>query len=118
MRTASIQREIARQLLLALVALSLALLSLGHTSAVFADGGRVVFTGHAICGDDGSTPAPGEHFACHACRQDVPVVPPAPIAVEPAVFGCRPVAYAGVEFVAPAETPVVAAQPRGPPVLI
>ena len=118
MRTASIQREITRQLLLALLALSLALLSLGHTSAVFADGGRVVFTGHSICGDDGSTPSPGEHFACHACRQDVPVLPPAPLAVEPVVFVAKPVFYP-VRIIAALAAPRPATiLPRGPPTLV
>ena len=82
-----------RDALLALVVLSLTFLNFGHTSAVFAAGGRVVVTATSICGDPLSAPA-GDHFACHACRHDLPALPPAPTGVEPVCFAVAPVAYA------------------------
>lgn len=104
----------ARDALLALLVLALTFLNFGHTSAVFAAGGRVVVTATSICGDPMPAGA-GDHFACHACRQDVASLPPPPALAEPVVFAVAPVAYVPalpVTFAAPL---LRTADPRGPP---
>jgi len=105
---------VVRETLLALLVLALTFLNFGHSSAVFASGGRVVLTGVSICGDQSST-IPGDHFACHACRQDIPALPPAPIAIAPVQFGVTPVAYVTAVPSAFATPLNRAASPRGPP---
>ena len=82
----------ARDALLALLVIALTFLNFGHTSAVFAAGGRVVVTGHSICGEQPAT-HDGEHFACHACRPATVALPPPPLGVEPVCFAVAPVRY-------------------------
>lgn len=103
-----------REALLALLVLSLVFLNFGQSNAVFAAGGRVVFTGVSVCGDHGPL-APGQHSACHGCRQDVPALPPAPAVVEPVVFVSRPAFYPVLSVVSEAAAPGTAFRPRGPP---
>jgi hypothetical protein len=117
MKAVLLQRDVGRQVLLALLVLALSFLNFGHTSAVFAAGGRVVVTAQSVCGDQPS-PSAGDHFTCHGCRQDLPALPPPPLAALPVVFAITTIVYAGNEVVAPAPVPVVAAQPRGPPGLV
>ena len=106
-----------REALLALLVVAITFLNFGHSSAVFAAGGRVVVTGHSICGDQ-SAPNDGDHFACHACRQDVPALPPTPACAVPVVFAVMPVFYA-TAIVGLSVTPrLLAARPRGPPALV
>ena len=114
MRTVSLQGDIARPGLLALLALALTFLNFGHTSAVFAAGGRVVVTASSICGDP-VTPSGGDHFTCHACRQDAAALPPPPSRVEPTVFCITPVAYAALVPAALAAPLLRTASPRAPP---
>ncbi len=116
MRTPSSQRELLRQLLLALFVLSLSFLNFGHTSAVFAAGGRVVVTGTSICGDHDPTQA-GEHFACHACRQDAVALPPPPAVAAPVCFDVATVVYAPLALPPAFALETFPAQPRGPPSL-
>lgn len=107
--------RLRHEALLALVVLALAFLNFGHTSAVFAAGGRVVVTAHAICGDPGAIPAAGDHFACHGCRPDLALLPPAPASCDPIAFAEARAIYADlptITFV----THLVALPPaRGPP---
>ena len=114
MRFGGEQRVWVREALLALLVVALTFLNFGHTSAVFAAGGRVVVTGHSICGDQ-QAPNDGEHFACHACRPVAIALPPPPVAVEPVCFTVVSVDYADVEL-PPLPLPrLIAARPRGPP---
>lgn len=103
-----------REALLALLVIALTFLNFGHSSAVFAAGGRVVVTGHSICGEQ-SAPRDGEHFACHACRPDAIALPPPPLSVEPVCFAISPVRYD--DPVEPAVLRPSADRPasRGPP---
>ena len=94
MNSTSTQSDILRHVLLALLALALVFLNFGHSSAVFAAGGRVVVTGTSICGDP-VTPSSGDHFACHACRPQAVVLPSPPAAATPTCFVAEPVVYAG-----------------------
>jgi hypothetical protein len=105
-----------REALLALLVVALTFLNFGHTSAVFAAGGRVVVTGTSVCGDQSPTGA-GDHFACHACRSDAAVLPPPPCEAAPIRFTVTPVAYAAQ--LPPAEiAPVrLAGNPRAPPAI-
>jgi len=105
-----------REALLALLVVALTFLNFGHTSAVFAAGGRVVVTGTSVCGDQSPTGL-GDHFACHACRSAVAVLPPPPCVAAPVRFAALPVAYA--EQLPPAEiAPVLlAGNPRAPPAI-
>ena len=115
MRLASNGTGMMREALLALVVLALAFLNFGHESAVLAANGRIVVTAHSVCGDAGTFPAAGDHFACHGCKPDLAALPPVPIVVEPVRFCAEPVAYADA---APALrlAPVFSiAAPRGPP---
>ena len=114
MRIGHIGRWMARDALLALIVIALTFLNFGHTSAVFAAGGRVVVTGHSICGEQ---PAQhdGDHFACHACRPDTAALPPPPLGVEPVCFAVAPVRYdEAVEPVALRPT-IDRPASRGPP---
>ena len=109
-------RQYGREALLALLVIALTFLNFGHTSAVFAAGGRVVVTGTSWCGDP-VAPKDGEHFTCHACRQDAPALPPAPVAVAPVQFNACAVAYSADPAAMPAPSVRFAVRPRGPPVL-
>jgi len=103
-----------RDALLALLVVALTFLNFGHTSAVFADGGRVVVTGHSICGD--TQPVnDGEHYACHACRPAAAMLPPPPAGVEPVCFAVAPVRYAEIVRSPVARQATLSARPRGPP---
>jgi hypothetical protein len=114
MRTGRTERWMAREALLALLVVALTFLNFGHSSAVFAAGGRVVVTGHSICGEQ-PTAHDGDHFACHACRPDNIVLPPPPLGVDPVCFAVSPVSYDdAVDPVALRPTRERAA-PRGPP---
>ena len=75
-----------------LLVLALTFLNFGHTSAVFAAGGRVVVTGHSICGEQPAQ-RDGDHFACHACRPDNVALPPPPLGVAPVCFAMSSVRY-------------------------
>ena len=108
-------RRLWREALLALIVLALAFLNFGHSSAVFAAGGRVVVTATSICGDPGSSPSAGDHFACHGCRADAAALPPEPCAVEPVVFSTAIVAYAGAIPLALAVVARHGGNPRAPP---
>jgi len=106
-----------REVLLALCVLALAFLNFGHQSAVLAAGGRVVVTGHAVCGEAGAIPAAGDHFACHSCRPDAAVLPPPPAGIVPVVFAVLP-AHPAVRVIVP--RPAAAhrqGNPRGPPII-
>jgi hypothetical protein len=103
-----------RETLLALLVVALTFLNFGHTSAVFAAGGRVVVTGHSICGDQ-QTPSGGDHFACHACRPAAAALPPAPAGIVPIDFAAETVAYAAPLIAAPLPAFRLAANPRAPP---
>jgi len=115
MRSGTFQHPAVRDTLLALLVVALTFLNLGHSSAVFAAGGRVVVTAHSLCGD--SQPVgDGEHFACHACRiGDAAALPPPPAMVAPGGFAVAPVAYAGPVSETALLAPRNAAQPRAPP---
>jgi hypothetical protein len=115
MRTGLSERWIAREALLALLVVALTFLNFGHSSAVFAAGGRVVVTGQSICGEQSATHG-GDHFACHACRPDSIGLPPPPIGVEPVCFAVFRVHYE-VAVEPAALRPIVDKAPaRGPPV--
>ncbi len=103
-----------RETLLALLVVALTFLNFGHSSAVFAAGGRVVVTASSICGDPG-TPPDGAHFTCHACRPDIGALPPPPSAVEPVCFVATRVAYATPFAATETRLPFGLARPRGPP---
>ena len=108
-------RLIWREMLLALLVLSLAFLNFGHSSVAFASDGHVVVTGTSFCGNP-LTPDAADHVPCHACRiGNAADLPPAPAAVAPVAFAVTPVAYA--QPVAPAEIlpAQTAARPRAPP---
>lgn len=105
-----------RETLLAVLVLAVACLNFGHDSAVFAAGGRVVVTGHSICGDQ-SAPGAGDHFTCHACRPDALVLPPAPAEAAPIVFAATPVAYVATGYRYPIAGRAPSSQPRGPPAI-
>jgi hypothetical protein len=110
------RKTVVRETLLALLVLALTFLNFGHSSAVFAAGGRVVVTGVSICGDQNST-TPGDHFACHACRQDVAGLPPPPVTFCQVIHGVVPVVYVETA-VAQVTAPVTGApRPRGPPLI-
>jgi hypothetical protein len=117
MRLGHIERWMARDALLALLVIALTFLNFGHTSAVFAAGGRVVVTGHSICGEQPAA-HDGDHFACHACRPDAIALPPPPLSVEPVCFAVAPVRYDdAVDPVALRPTRDTAS-PRGPPLAV
>src|SRR5690348_12728804 len=109
------QRRLVRETLLALLVVALTFLNFGHSSAVFAAGGRVVVTGHAICGDNGAV-NDGEHLACHACRPSVADLPPPPAEPEPVCFTTTPVFYAAAIASTESSAGLQAFEPRGPPV--
>jgi len=109
--------RIWRETLLALVVLALAFLNFGHQSAVLAAGGRVVVTDHSICGDAGTLPAAGDHFACHACRPDAALLPTQPCAGEPVRFAVVPVAYAAAPAAGDSVLEARPGNPRGPPLI-
>ena len=109
------QRWAVRETLLALLVLALTFLNFGHTSAVFAAGGRVVVTGHAICGDQGAVNE-GEHFACHACRPTVADLQPPPAEPDPVCFATAAVHYATAIAPIDSSAGLLAFAPRGPPV--
>ena len=115
MRIAVAHSRIWRETLLALVVLALAFLNFGHQSAVLAAGGRVVVTDHSICGDAGTLPAAGDHFACHACRPDAAMLPPEPCTVDPVLFALAPVTYAAPLFAWHRLLNARPGNPRGPP---
>ena len=109
------QRVWVREALLALLVVALTFLNFGHTSAVFAAGGRVVVTSHSTCGDQ-QTPSDGEHFAGHACRLDQAAdLPPTPADAVAVVFAASPVVYADLCVAAADLTFPPVAQPRAPP---
>ena len=108
------QKVVVRETLLALLVLALSFLNFGHSSAVFAAGGRVVVTGVSICGDQSST-TPGDHFACHACRQDVAALPPPPVTFRHVVHGAVPVVFTETAVARVAAPVIGAPRPRGPP---
>jgi hypothetical protein len=105
-----------REALLALLVVALSFLNFGHTSAVFAAGGRVVITGTSVCGDQSPTGL-GDHFACHACRSDAAVLPPPPCVAAPVSFAIVPVAYAAVLPAAEIAPVLIAGNPRAPPAI-
>lgn len=112
----STARPVLRDTLLALLVLALTFLNFGHSSAVFAAGGRVVITGMSICGEQNSA-TPGDHFACHACRQDVAALPPAPVTFCQVIHGVVLVVFTAIATVE-ARAPVMGMpRPRGPPVI-
>jgi len=116
--TQAMGQRLVRETLLALLVVALTFLNFGHTSAVFAAGGRVVVTAHSTCGDQ-QTPSDGEHFACHACRQDLPALPPPPVVAAPIDFSIAPTWYPPRLVEAPPTgLLLLAARPRGPPVLV
>lgn len=117
MRSTDIRSPAWREALLALVVLALAFLSFGHTSAVFAAGGRVVVTAHSVCGDPGAIPAAGDHFACHGCKPDLALLPPRPAAAARLAFATASVIYpTPVEAAAPTLLRRLG-QPRAPPAI-
>jgi hypothetical protein len=109
-----ISRAIARDVLLAAMVFALLCLNFGHSSAVFAAGGRVVVTAQSICGDQPS-PVAGNHFACHACRPGLAVLPPPPADCVATEFATLPVVYVLPAVAPPVLTPGGVAKPRGPP---
>jgi len=110
-----VSRSVARDVLLAALVLALLFLNFGHSSAVFAAGGRVVVTAQSICGDQ-PAPIAGDHLACHACRPGLAALPPPPVDCVAAEFTAVPVVYVPRTVAQPVLTPGRAAQPRGPPV--
>lgn len=114
MRIAIRQRWVVRETLLALLVVALAFLNFGHSSAVFAAGGRVVVTGTSICGDAGLV-HDGDHFACHACRPNIADLPPPPAEPEPVAFAVATVHYTAAVVPNHSGAGPLAAQPRGPP---
>jgi hypothetical protein len=114
MRIGHIGRWMARDALLALLVIALTFLNFGHTSAVFAAGGRVVVTGHSICGEQPAA-HDGDHFACHACRPDAIALPPPPLSVEPVCFAVVPVRYDDAFDPVALRPTRDTASPRGPP---
>jgi len=108
-------RRAVRETLLALLVVALTFLNFGHTSAVFAAGGRVVVTGHSICGDQGAVNQ-GEHFACHACRPAIADLPPPPAEPEPVCFAVAAVTYRAAPASNDSSAGLLAFEPRGPPV--
>lgn len=114
MRMGRTELKLLREALLALLVVALTFLNFGHTSAVFAAGGRVVVTGQSICGEQ-STSHAGEHFVCHACRPDNVAMPPPPLGVEPVCFALSPVRYDDAVDPAALRPTMDRAAPRGPP---
>jgi hypothetical protein len=112
---ASNHRGQLREALLALVVLALAFLNFGHASAVFVANGRIVITAHSVCGDPGSLPPAGDHFACHGCRPDVAALPPAPVSALRAEFCAQKVIYAAAVPATPLAPFTASATARGPP---
>jgi len=109
-----IERWMAREALLALLVVALTFLNFGHSSAVFAAGGRVVVTGHSICGEQPAA-HDGDHFACHACRPDTVALPPPPPGAEPVCFVVLPVRYDDAVDPVALRPTIDGAAPRGPP---
>lgn len=116
MRTHSSRRDVVRQLLLAMLVLGLTFLNFGHTSAVFAAGGRVVVTALSICGDPAGSSA-GDHFACHACRPDALALPPAPAVATRVSIAVAPVTYMHVMAPLVAPFSIRAGNSRAPPLV-
>ena len=110
----TISQSVARDVLLAALVLALLCLNFGHSSAVFAAGGRVVVTAQSVCGDQ-PAPVAGNHFACHACRPGPAVLPPPPVECVAAEFSVAQVVYAPPAVGQPVLTTGRVAQPRGPP---
>ena len=115
MRIVNNQRRAVRETLLALLVIALTFLNFGHSSAVFAAGGRVVVTGHTICGDQDAL-HDGELFACHACRPFTADLPPPPAEPEPVCFTATAVHYAAAVAPNDSSAGLLAFEPRGPPV--
>ena len=120
--TQAMGHRLVRETLLALLVVALTFLNFGHTSAVFAaggrvvvTGGRVVVTGHSICGDQGAVNQ-GEHFACHACRPAIADLPPPPAEPEPVCFAVAAVTYRAAPASNDSSAGLLAFEPRGPPV--
>jgi hypothetical protein len=115
MRWEHTQRRAVRETLLALLVVALTFLNFGHSSAVFAAGGRVVVTGHSVCGDNG-TVNDGEHFVCHACRPTLADLPPPPAEPAPVCFVATAVSFAAALASNDSSAGLLAFEPRGPPV--
>ncbi len=103
----------ARDTLLALLVLAVAFLNFGAASATLAAPGSPTAAATSYCGDP-LMPADGGHFACHACRPDVAVLPPAPAEPKRACFATA-VAFMAVVAATPAPAAFAWAAPRGPP---
>lgn len=103
-----------REALLALLVVALTFLNFGHSSAVFAAGGRVVVTGHALCGEQ-TAPNDGDHFTCHACRPVAAALPPPPLGLELVCFAIAPVLYGEAVDPIAVRSTTRQALPRGPP---
>jgi hypothetical protein len=114
MRTHKDYRQTTRETLLALLVVALTFLNFGQSSAVFAAGGRVVVTGHTICGDQGALHG-GEHFVCHACRPSAAMLPPPPAEPEAACLTATAVHYAAAAAPNDRSAGLLAFEPRGPP---
>ena len=110
-------RQLWQDALLALVVLALAFLNFGHTSAVFAAGGRVVVTADSICGDPGAFPSAGDHFACHGCKPHVALLPPAPEVPDRIAFAAARVSDLPPETPAGPRTTQTGGSPRAPPLI-
>jgi hypothetical protein len=112
----SVRRLVVRELLLALLVLALAFLNFGAASMAFA-GGTATVAGVAapICGDPLSGGDDGSHMACHACRPNVPLLPPVPAVPTAVCFRAQAVAYADLVRAMAATGRTLAALPRGPP---
>ncbi len=68
----------------------------------------------ALCGG-GFADDHGEHMACHACRAEIPLLPPPPCIAEPAFRDHLAIAYAAVATEALPPGPAPRPASRGPP---
>jgi hypothetical protein len=58
---------VLREVLLALLVLTLTMFNFGHSNFAIATGGHFVVIGSSFCGDP-MVPASADHAPCHACR--------------------------------------------------
>lgn len=105
----------ARETLLALLVLAVVFLNFGHQNFAFAGDGSIVTEASAFCGDP-IHPNDAGHAPCHACRIGGGAdLPPAPCAVEPAIFVTAAIVYARITTAAEVAPFRLAANPRAPP---
>lgn len=108
-----------RETLLALLALGVFCLNLNTASVTVAEnlGAQAVVQTISLCGDstDGGD---ASHLVCHACRPNLPAVPPPPEMAVDACLGAVPVVYAPYITAVGSRPRQAGPGPRGPPSVI